>query len=326
MDKSFWKLVLSVMGIVLLAAGVVAGVFSVLHKDEVGVSTSPNTVKNTEQEEIEESGQLKTTIAVFGTDKGELRTDVIFVVSLDKEKDYVEVISVPRDTKVLWDSEQKAAMRETKGYSASVSKINEMLVHGGKENIYRLTIAEIEKLLDVKVDNYVIVSLDIFKEVIDAIGGVEVEVPQRMYYTDRSQGLYIDLQQGLQVLDGEHAEMFVRFRKYPTGDVARVHAQQLFMEGFIRQITKPSILIRVPKLINIVFDKVDTDLNVKEVLKYVSMIDDFTLSNVKFNVLPGVGQYENGVSYYMVNDTARLEMISARNANNNEVNNEEVQP
>lgn len=312
MDKYFLKLVLTITGSVLLVAALIAGGFAVLHKDRADDFSVKNNSKDKYSEDISVPDQLKTTIAVFGTDKGELRTDVIFVVSIDKEKDFIEVVSIPRDTKVIWDAEQKAAMRATKGYSASISKINEMLVHGGKENIYELTIAEIEKLTDVKVDNYIIINLDIFKEVIDVIGGVEVDVPQRMYYTDRSQGLYIDLQPGVQVLDGEHAEMFVRFRKYPTGDVARVYAQQLFMNGVIKEIQQPSTLIRIPKLINIVFDKIDTDLSIKEMLKYATLIEDFSLTNVKFNVLPGIGRYENGVSYFIVDEEARLEMIKNR--------------
>ncbi len=250
-----------------------------------------------------EPDPINKTLAVFGVDEEGYRTDVIFVVNYNSETGKSRVISIPRDTKVEWSEEQRARMEEYKGYSVSVSKINEMTSYAGIEHIREFTIDEIENMLGIQVDNYVIITIDAFKQIVDAIGGVEVDVPaldgNGLHYDDNYADLHIHLEPGLQVLDGEAAEGLVRFRKgYAEGDVGRIKTQQLFLEAFAKKITSPSIITKVPNIINTIFKTVTTDIKLGDIPGYLPYLKSMDASNLSFNIIPGEAAYENGKSYF----------------------------
>ncbi len=250
-----------------------------------------------------EPDPINKTLAVFGVDEDGYRTDVIFVVNFNSQTAKTRVISIPRDTKVTWTNEQRDAMRENKGYSVRVSKLNEMTSYAGIENIRDYTISQIEDILDIQIDNYVIVTLDAFKQIVDAIGGVEVDVPvlngNGLHYDDYAGGLHIHLDPGLQVLNGEQAEGLVRFRKgYLEGDVGRIRTQQLFLEAFAKKVTSPSIITKLPGIINTVFNTVKTDMRLTDIPGYLPYLKTVDLDGMSFNIIPGQGAYEGGKSYF----------------------------
>lgn len=256
-----------------------------------------------------EPDPINKTLAVFGVDEDGYRTDVIFVVNYNSETGKSRVISIPRDTKVDWSEEQQAKMEEIKGYSVSVSKINEMTSYVGMEHINEFTIPEIEELLDIQIDNYVIITIDAFKQIVDAIGGVEVDVPvldgNGLHYDDNSQDLHIHLDPGLQLLDGEAAEGLVRFRKgYAEGDVGRIKTQQLFLEAFAKKITSPQIITKIPNIIKTVFDTVSTDIKLSEISGYLPYLKSLSTDELTFNIIPGEGQYIGSKSYFIVDEAA----------------------
>ena len=256
-----------------------------------------------------EPDPINKTLAVFGVDEDGYRTDVIFVVNYNSETGKSRVISIPRDTKVDWSEEQQAKMEEIKGYSVSVSKINEMTSYVGMEHINEFTIPEIEELLDIQIDNYVIITIDAFKQIVDTIGGVEVDVPvldgNGLHYDDNSQDLHIHLDPGLQLLDGEAAEGLVRFRKgYAEGDVGRIKTQQLFLEAFAKKITSPQIITKIPNIIKTVFDTVSTDIKLSEISGYLPYLKSLSTDKLTFNIIPGEGQYIGSKSYFIVDEAA----------------------
>ena len=260
--------------------------------------------------ETKENDPINKTLAVFGVDEDGLRTDVIFVLNYNSESGKLRVISVPRDTKVDWTSNQQTLVEARKGYSISTSKINEMTSYGGMEHIRDLTIAQIEDMLDIQIDNYVIITLDAFKRIVDDIGGVEVDVPalsngNGLHYDDNYQNLHIHLEPGLQLLDGEKAEGLVRFRKgYAEGDVGRIKTQQLFLEAFAKKVTSPSIITKVPNIINTVLQTVTTDIKLSEVTDYLPYLKSMNAENLTFNIVPGEAEYIGGKSYYVVDEEA----------------------
>ncbi|PHV71287.1 hypothetical protein CS063_06240 [Sporanaerobium hydrogeniformans] len=253
---------------------------------------------------------INKTLAVFGVDIEGYRTDVIFLVNFNSETGKVKVISVPRDTYVAWTPEQQQMLKEEKGYTISVSKINEMSAYSGMDHLRDFTIAQIEDLLDITIDNYVVVTLDAFRKIVDEIGGVEVDVPMAMHYEDPYQDLYIHLEQGLQTLDGEHAEMLVRFRKgYAEGDVGRIKTQQLFLEAFAKKILDPSIITKVPQLVPVLISSVKTDVLPGEISTYYKYMKDFDTTNLTFDIIPGEGKYIGNKSYYVIDEVALPEFI-----------------
>ena len=272
-------------------------VMQVKKTDEVGSETP-----------VVPSENLSKTVAVFGTDITGKLTDVIFVVHLDDKSKEVNVIAVPRDTKVEWTKEQIEAVPARNQWVRS-SKINEMTSLGGIENIRVLTIQTIEQLMGIKVDHYVVVNLNAFREIVDAIGGVEVEVKQHMKKDDFSQNLHIDLYPGLQILDGDKAEQFVRFRSYKTGDIGRIEAQQQFLQALTKKILSPEIIVKLPQISKIIYESVETDMDILEMLKYVPYVKDFQAQNLHFYTLPGDAHYEDNLSFYFLNQEEVIKLV-----------------
>ncbi|OOB79926.1 MAG: hypothetical protein BEN18_02025 [Epulopiscium sp. Nuni2H_MBin001] len=252
-----------------------------------------------EPQHVEEANTINKTVAVFGTDLDGYITDTILVVNINSITNKIKVVSIPRDTKVEWTSAQQSALENRRGFSVSSTKINEMTAYAGIDNIKDFTVKQIEMLLGIEIDNYVVVSLSAFKDVVDAVGGVEMYVPVDMYYVDSYQGLYIDLEEGLQLLDGDKAEMLVRYRSYPTGDVQRIAVQQEFLQAFAKTVLSPSIVTKIPELVSVFFTSVRTDATIGEIFSYYDYVKGIDISDITFQTLPGEGQYIGAVSYFI---------------------------
>ena len=294
--KSLGKLFLKVMAITFIVVVIIIGLL-VFAYNKFLYNGSPFGGSDKEMDPINK------TLAVFGVDEDGYRTDVIFVLNYNSETGKSRVISIPRDTKVIWTDKQREKMEEYKGYSVSVSKINEMTSYVGIDHIREFTIDEIENMLGIQIDNYVIITIDAFKQIVDAIGGVEVDVPvlngDGLHYDDNYAGLHIHLEPGLQVLNGEQAEGLVRFRKgYVEGDVGRIKTQQLFLEAFAKKITSPGIITKLPSIINTIFKTVTTDIRLGDIPQYLPYLKSMDSNNLSFNIIPGEGAYEGGKSYF----------------------------
>lgn len=249
---------------------------------------------------------INETLAVFGVDKEGYRTDVIFVINYNSKTNKAKVVSVPRDTKVEWTKTQQQKLQEYKGTSISTSKLNEMTSYGGIEHIRDFTIDGIENILGVDIDNYVIVTTDAFRQIVDAIGGVEVDVPvldgEGLHYDDNAQDLHIHLDPGIQMLDGDQAEGLVRFRKgYAEGDVGRIKTQQIFLKSFAEKVLSAGTLSKLPQIVPIIFSSVKTDMSLTEIPQYYSHLKKFDLTNLSFNIIPGEAKHESSKWYFIPN-------------------------
>lgn len=261
-----------------------------------------------EGEPIVATQEMNKTMAIFGTDQSGGLTDVIFVAHFNSETNAINIMGIPRDTKVEWREEQVNVLPKRHQW-VSVGKINEMTSWGGIENIRSLTVSTIEFMLGIKIDNYIVVNLDAFRQIVDAIGGVEVDVKQRMKKDDYSQNLHIDLQPGLQILDGDKAEQFVRFRSYRNGDLGRITAQQQFLQAFAKKILSPEIITKIPKIIPILFTSIKTDISLTEIPNYYPYLTNFDINNLYFHVLPGEAGEENKLSFFFLNQEAVQNLV-----------------
>ena len=252
--------------------------------------------------------KLDKTVAIFGTDYSGRLTDVIFLAHFNSETKEVSLLSIPRDTKVDWTEEQISILPQRHQW-IRYGKINEMTSWGGIEHIRALTLTTIETLLGIHIDGYVIVNLDAFRQIVDAVGGIEIDVQQYMEMRDHSQGLSISLTPGLQVLDGNKAEQFVRFRGYKSGDLGRIEAQQKFLEAFAKKILSIDTLKKFPQLMDIIFSSLKTDISLTELTTYLPYTRGFNMDQLHFYVLPGDARYENNISYYFFNEEQALEMV-----------------
>ena len=230
-------------------------------------------------------------ILVIGSDKNKINADVIMLVQLNAKTKSVDIISVLRDTMVKMNGR--------------TYRINAALQLGGEEYL----VEQVEDLLGVEIDNYVFLNYEGFREVIDAIGGVDFYVPQDMFYEDPYQDLYINLKEGQQHLDGDKAEQLVRFRRYTMGDVKRTEVQRDFVMALYKQKINSSLVKNVKTLVPAVMEFVDTDINLQDALQYANFVKDFDENAMTAYQMPGEAKMVNGASYFIADTEAIDEML-----------------
>lgn len=311
MLKLYFTIVFSVVAVFLGISGIVAMGFNFAGDNEE--TSKPVTVKNDtqkpedkKQEEKEpeepkepEPNQTRTNVAVFGVDADGLRADVDFVVSFDSATKKISLVSIPRDTRVTMPDEMIREMEE-RGRQEFIPnrtgvrgqcKLTEIHAYAGDGYRNQYSVMMLEDLLGIKIDYYVKVNVKGFRAIVDAIGGVDMEVKDRLYYNDPVQGLSIDVRPGFQHLDGKTAEGVVRFREgYAQKDLKRIEVQQDFMKEFMKKIMSTDTLIgNLPKLVEIAFEYVETDISITDALQYVKYIKDISMDNVTMETIPGEG-------------------------------------
>ena len=254
-----------------------------------------------EDKEKEKIDKFKTNVAVFGVDIDGYRTDTMFVAHFDAETNSAALVAIPRDTKVRLSETEYEKMRQLNRNAPKTMKINEMTAYAGIKNINDFTVKEMERILGIKIDNYVTIEIEAFRKIVDIMDGVEVNVPSRMKYKDNSQKLYIDLEPGLQILDGAAAEGMVRFRKGAGADgtdTGRIERQQIFLKAFAQQLLSKENIPNLPRMIPAMFQHVKTDINILDLPKYYGYATNFSTDSMSFHTIPGVAKYQNGVSYF----------------------------
>ncbi|MBU5312901.1 LCP family protein [Tissierella carlieri] len=215
------------------------------------------------------------------------RTDTMMLFKVNFDTGDINLLSIPRDTRVLIKGKE--------------DKINHAHAFGGPE----LTMRTLRDFLNIDIDYYVKVDYRAVMEIVDAIGGVEIDVPQRMKYDDTTPGippLHIDLKKGVQTLYGKEAHDFLRYRSgYKEGDIGRIKAQQMFMKELIKQALKPKNIIKIPKFIETYFDYVETNIPLKVITKGALSAKKINMENMTTNTIPGDGKRIAGVDYWIYN-------------------------
>lgn len=216
------------------------------------------------------------------------RSDTIMVVNVDGKTGKVNIISIPRDT-----------YTKIKGYKKT--KINHSFKYGGSE----LTLDTVNNLLGTDIKYYVTVDYRFVEDVVDKIGGVDVDVPIDMNYEDPTADppLTIDIKQGRQTLKGYDAIGFLRFRKgYKDADLGRVKAQQQFMSAILSKMKEPKTLVRAPLLLGSYINYTENNIPVKKLVKIAAKMRNITSEDINTNTLPGTPKYIGGVSYFIPNE------------------------
>lgn len=307
--KTFFKVMLSiVMVFVVLAGGACFAYHKVTGEWPFG---NDNIAKDADQTSMLDAllgKNIKLNVAVFGVDADGTRTDVAFVVHYDSSQESLSLLSIPRDTRVDVCPE----VEELLGRRYGVMKFNGVHAVGGKEYGPQAAVLQLEDMLGVKIDHYVKVDFDALVEIVDAVGGVEVDVPQDMKWDMSDTGdIKIDLKKGLQTLDGNKALQLVRFRKgYANGDVGRIQVQQLFLKALATKVlSTESIVKNLGDYIKVMYKYVDTDISLSDALKYANYITKIDMSKMTMETLPGVGQYIGGVSYFIHDPAETTEVV-----------------
>jgi polyisoprenyl-teichoic acid--peptidoglycan teichoic acid transferase len=219
------------------------------------------------------------------------RSDTILLLRFDPTNHSVKMLSIPRDTRV-----------EDAGLT--LPKMNQANADGGPT----LTAQAVSKTLNnVPIDRYVRVTTNAFIELVDLVGGIEVYVPQPMHYVDHTQKLEINLEPGWQTLSGEQAEQFARFRSDHKGDIGRVQRQQALLKALEQRLRHPTILPRIPQMIRILQQYVDTNLSLEEMLALANFGRGLEKENLQMVMLPGRFSTPNEyqLSYWIMSENGR---------------------
>lgn len=244
-------------------------------------------------------------VLILGGDKVNNNSDTMMLANFDPQTYKVNIISIPRDTKVMIDNNYR--------------KINYAYPHDG----IGLAVQTVSDLLDVKIKYYVYVDTTAFKKIIDLLGGVDYYIPADMNYDDPNQNLHIHLKSGQQLLNGDQSEQYIRFREpnrnhwttdikkyYDGSDLDRIKAQQNFLSEIIRQKFNIQYLPSLNNIINVLFENIDTNFTLSEVFKFTGYIGKFDSTDLNFISMPGTTL--DGTPWYFLCDEVKVREITAQ--------------
>lgn len=268
------------------------------------------------EEDIANLAPIYCLILGVSTDEGNILTDTIILCAYYPRTQEVSMLSIPRDT-FVGKSEVTAG-----GYD----KINASYQRGGGGDAGATKVLnEVEKLTGLDINNYLVVKNEGLIKSVDAIGGVEFNVPIDMNYDDPGQDLHIHLTKGLQKLDGDKAEQLLRFRhnndgtsyppEYGDNDIGRMRTQREFIMETAKQTLQAKNITKINQLIEIVFNNVETNMDMNYVMKYSPAVIDFDVSAIETAYVPGESALfgNNGMGgkvwFYRADKTATKKLV-----------------
>ena len=263
-----------------------------------------NAVKSNEDKNLsplEKAIKKSSRINILLVGKEHVRTDTIMLLSYDKEQKKANILSIPRDTYYARD-----------GYEGKQQKKVNAIYQS--EGIEGLKLA-VEKITMIPIHKYICVDYEAVVKIIDIIGGVEFDVPLNMKYNDPhdSPPLEININAGLQNLNGENALKLLRFRQnndktgYPDGDLGRIKTQQ----AFIRAAAKKALSPKLPSVINEGFKYIDTNFTLTEILSMATNLIGFSMDNVEMDLIDNYTKTIDNLSYVIPNEAGIRQYLYA---------------
>lgn len=223
-------------------------------------------------------------------------TDTIMLASYDPKTQDAALLSIPRDTFVGKDKRK----------ATTLDKINAVCQYYGSPE---KTVEAVSEITGIDVTNYILIDTESLVEVVDLIGGVWFDVPIDMKYTDKKQGLYIDLKAGYQLLNGEQAEGLVRFRhnqdgstypeEYGIQDIGRTRTQREFLTQLAKQTLTMQNILKIGDFLELANKYVKTNMDLISLKDYLPYIVKLDTSNIKTGILPGVNELCNKLYVYL---------------------------
>lgn len=222
------------------------------------------------------------------------RADTLLLMRVDGANKTISQLSIPRDT-----------LADIPGYGED--KINAAYAFGGPA----LQIEAIEQLTGLPVHHYVELDFDGFPEIVDNLGGVDIDVPKTIdsQYPEGVQWTDVHFDAGPQHMDGETALVYVRVR-YSDDDFQRMGRQQQFMEALQKKLTSPANLLKLPLVAPGIVDSMITDLSTNDLIRLAWVKFRTPPENNRKFTLAGYGQYIGGVSYVVLDEQENQAIIN----------------
>lgn len=243
---------------------------------------------------------------IVGLDDAAQNTDVLALISYNTRGNLASVIQIPRDTYINFGN------RQGRVNHLYASFRNEGL---SQEKSMEKTVEFLEVGFGITLDGYAAVTTEVFRDAIDSFGGVVITMPEDFVYNDPSGNHSFVLSKGENLIDGKTAEIFVRHRKgYSLGDLGRLDAQKIFLNGLYNTAVKRIGLFDFIKCIESVKDGILTDFSIRDllimVLKHSSKFKDVEFTYITF---PGEAVCTPlGKWYYILNKIAAHKVLSSK--------------
>ena len=312
--KKTWKKVLLVIFLILL---IFIGWFAYrTYKNGGGLSGMLATVVGHDENTKKNLKEIKVLILGVSTDLDSELTDTIMVASYNPNTQKANLLSIPRDT-FTGKNTKKAVASQKINSLYNINKTPEK------------TLAAVNELTGLDIQYYVIVKTEALIKLVDAIGGVEFDVPIDMKYDDPTQDLHIDLKAGLQKLNGDKAEQLLRWRhsnnikgvgmttypsEYGNDDFGRMRTQRDFIVATLKQTLKPGNIFKLGEILEIAHENVDTNIELSYIKDYIPYAVEFNTENMQTAALPGTTpdmKETNNVSIFVVDKTSAKELIQS---------------
>lgn len=239
-------------------------------------------------------------ILICATDEEEMRTDTMMIATLDQEQGSISLTSLPRDT-IVDNGEY-------------VPKLNGVYgIAGGGEAGAEALMDQVQTLLGFRPDGYAIIDYQIFKDAVDAMGGVVFDVPMDMVVDNANDpNDILEIPAGEQLLDGTAALGVCRYRYgYLMADIQRQYVQQSFLKAMIQQLCSADKLTKLPAVYEAAMSNVKTNLSGANVRYLALKVILAGLGDIQQNTLPGEGVTYNGASCYGLYGQSVVDMVNA---------------
>ncbi len=244
-------------------------------------------------------------VLVLGKDYDSNRTDAIICATF-REDGGVSTLQIPRDTYVT-DGDYKGRINGLFPMYKAQAKSGADPI----DSAARTMISKIGKDFGIECDSYVFMDVNAVAAITDAIGGVVVDIPTDIDYTDAERGMDLHLEAGAQKLDGRTASQFVRYRQgYPQADIGRINAQKLYASAVLSKLQSLSSVTAAVKLIDTVAAYVKTDMDAETVAALAVKLCTAKPDRVRMYTAPGDGVKINGGSYYGVFGDVLCEVLA----------------
>jgi len=241
------------------------------------------------------------TALLIGTDDtgNSSRADTILLATYSPSRKILNLISIPRDTMVI-------------GPDGAPDKLNHLFSYDslrlGPSSASLNLLKLVKKNISVDIQFYIHTDYMGFTKLVDAVGGVRVNIDRDMRYVDRAGGLFIDLKKGPQTLDGKGALQYVRYRSDGRGDLGRIDRQHKLLESLAQGLLRPMAIVKLPSIAALMTKNMHTNLSLSDALALLREFRRGHGATIESSILPGAPVVVGGVSYWRT-DVSRAKAI-----------------
>jgi len=246
-------------------------------------------------------------ILVFGCDelKFTKHADAVVLLSYEPRTRFLDVLSIPRDTKLpcAKDLSWRGYMKMSEIYAMAYKKnkaISEACLRS-KEAV--------EGVLELEIPFYLQIDYQAVANIIDALGGMIVNIDEPMDYDDYAGGLHIHFTAGEKRLGGNELLKFVRYRDRLLGDMGGIERQQQIFKLLARRLRDPKFLLKLPKIYRTLRGNIWSNLDFWDFLALVNEFRSYEYTNIRVQSLPGRSEYIRGTDYWVIDEKMAEEVV-----------------